>query len=81
MANLQKYDPRLESLVMETRTRWADDIGELSPEDRRWLTEAVHRTPQEASNILYERSHTGFIREITVTVDDIERLYQERLTT
>lgn len=65
---------------METRTRWADDIGELAPEDRQWLSEAVHRNPQDASNILYERSHTGFIREITVTVDDIERLYQERLT-
>ncbi len=80
MANMKKYDPRLESLVMETRTKWADDIGELAPEDRRWLTQAVHRNPQDASNILYERSHTGFIREITVNVSDIERLYQERLT-
>ncbi len=25
------------------------------------------------------RSHTGFTREITVTVDDIERLYRERV--
>lgn len=79
MANLSKYDPRLESLVMETRTEWDPAIGELSDDDRRWLTAAVHREPQFASKIEYERSHTGFTRVITVAVDDIARLYEERV--
>jgi len=79
MANLSKFDPRLEALVMETRTEWDPAIGELSEEDRRWLAAAVHQEPQLASKIEYERSHTGFARTITVTVDDIARLYEERV--
>lgn len=79
MANLNKYDPRLESLVMETRTFWDPDLGEIGPEDRRWLAMSLHQNPQLASQVKYERSHTGFTREITVTVADVERLYQERV--
>jgi hypothetical protein len=80
MANLNKYDPRLESLVMETRTSWDPSVGDLKEEDRRWLASSLHQHPELASKILYERSHTGFAREITVTVADIERLYQERMS-
>ena len=54
-------------------------IGEISEEDRHWLAASLHRHPELASNVKYERSHTGFTREITVTVADIERLYHERL--
>jgi hypothetical protein len=79
MANLSKYDPRIEALVMETRTEWDPEIGELSDDDRRWLAAAVHREPESAAKIEYERSHTGFTRVITVTVDDIARLYEERV--
>jgi hypothetical protein len=80
MANLNKYDPRVDSLVMETRTLWDPAVGELSPEDQEWLKDAVHREPAKAKNVRYERTHTGFTREITVTVDDIERLYRERVS-
>jgi hypothetical protein len=79
MANMDKYDPRLDSLVVERRTLWDAEIGELDAKDRRWLAEAVHQQPQHAARIHYERTHTGFTREITVTVADIERLYQQRL--
>ena len=78
MANLKKYDPRVDSLVMETLTDWADEVGELSDEDRAYLSKAVHATPQNAAIIEYTRSHTGFTRTITVTLADIERLYHER---
>ncbi len=77
MASYNKYDPRVDSLVVETRTLWSDDVRDLSEEDRRWLAEAIHDKPQLASKISYERVHTGFIREITVTTEDIERLYAE----
>ncbi|GAB4158581.1 MAG: hypothetical protein Tsb009_35810 [Planctomycetaceae bacterium] len=80
MANLKKFDPRLESLVVETRTEWDPEIGELSDEDRRWLSEAVHREPESAEKIEYVRTHTGFTRVITVTVSDIERLYHQRVS-
>ena len=77
---LNKYDPRVDDLVMETRTHWAPAIGDLSDEDRRWLARAIHGAPDKAAQVSYERSHTGFTREITVTVADIERLYFERQT-
>lgn len=78
MAAEEKYDPRRETLVMETRTIWDAALGKLSEADKAWLAEAVHQQPEKAAKIGYERSHTGFIREITVTVADVERLYRER---
>ena len=69
-----KYDPRLESLVMETRTLWDPEVGDLSAEERTRLSEKVHQKPDEAAKIQYERSHTGFTREITITAADVERL-------
>lgn len=76
----EQYDPRRETLVMETRTNWDPELGNLSDEDKAWLARAVHEQPDKAAKIAYERSHTGFVREITVTVADVERLYRERAT-
>ena len=81
MADFNKYDPRIDSLVIETRTIWDEAIGKLSDADQSWLAAAVHRSPAKASKIEYERAHTGFTRTITVTVADIERLYEEKLAT
>ncbi len=75
----KKYDPRVDQLVVETRTFWDPEVGELSDVDRQWLAAAVHASPQHATKIAYERAHTGFTREITVTLADIERLYAERV--
>ena len=60
---------------METRTLWDDSVGDLSEEDRRWVAGEIHKQPQLASKIAYDRSHTGFTRIITVTLEDIQRLY------
>lgn len=79
MANLNKYDPRVEALVMETKTLWGDGIGELSDDDKRFLSREIHRHPELASNIEYDRSHTGFTRIITVTEEDVARLYEQRV--
>lgn len=78
MAAEEGYDPRRETLVMETRTVWDPALGDLSEADRDWLARAVHEQPDKAAKIGYERSHTGFLREITVTVADVERLYREK---
>lgn len=78
MAAEEKFDPRRESLVMETRTSWDPALGNLSEADKEWLAHAVQEQPEKATKIAYERSHTGFTREITVTVADVERLYRER---
>ena len=79
MASYNKFDPRIDSLVMETRTFWDPSVGDLAEEDKEWLATALHEHPELASKLTYNRAHTGFTREITVTVDDIERLYQSRL--
>ncbi|MGQ0633926.1 MAG: hypothetical protein ACT4QC_04910 [Planctomycetaceae bacterium] len=78
MAAEDAYDPRRETLVMETRTLWDPALGNLTVADKEWLARAVHESPEKAAKIGYERSHTGFVREITVTVADVERLYRER---
>lgn len=79
MATYKKYDPRVDSLVIETVTQWGDDVGELSDEDRSWVAAEIHRQPQLADKIEYERAHTGFTRTITVTADDIAQLYASRV--
>lgn len=75
---LDKFDPRVDDLVMETRTSWDPSVGDLSDEDRRWVARSIHQNPQLASRVTYERSHTGFVRLITVTLEDIQRLYLNR---
>ncbi|HUQ71396.1 MAG TPA: hypothetical protein VM165_17845 [Planctomycetaceae bacterium] len=81
MADYNKYDPRLDSLVMETRTFWDPSVGKLSDEDKSWLAAVVHQTPSQATKINYDRSHTGFTREITVTADDVARIYRNKVAT
>ncbi len=79
MADYTKYDPRVDSLVMETRTLWDPSVGKLSDEDRDWLARVVHQSPTRAEKVEYDRSHTGFTRTITVTAADIARIYQEKV--
>lgn len=71
----KKFDPRVDDLVVETRTLWDDSVGELSDEDRRWVSQTIHEHPQLAGSVRYERTHTGFTREITVGLEDIQKLY------
>ena len=78
MAAHDRYDRRIDVLVMERRTAFADDLGMLADDDRRWLAAALHAAPARAARLRYERQHTGFCREITATRADVERLYRER---
>lgn len=73
MAAYNKFDPRLESLVVEARTNWAENLRSLSSEERRSISQRLHRAPHLATQIFYERTHTGFIREITVTSTDLDQ--------
>ncbi|HWL09394.1 MAG TPA: hypothetical protein VNQ76_13380 [Planctomicrobium sp.] len=77
MAGYNQFDTRLETLVVETRTIWGEDVGTPSSEERRGIAMELHRAPELASSLLYERTHTGFIREITVTPADLERLHRQ----
>lgn len=79
MADYDKYDARVDSLVIERRTQWDSTVGNLSDEDRLWLGRLVHEHPERAMKVAYDRSHTGFARTITVTADDIARIYDDRV--
>ena len=79
MADYNKFDARIDALVMEARTVWGDDLPEMSGDDKKWLADALHAKPALASHVDYNRSHTGFTREITVTTQDIERVYRDRM--
>ncbi|MDC0261584.1 hypothetical protein OAK47_00030 [Planctomycetaceae bacterium] len=79
MAAYNKYDPRLESLVVETKTFWDDSVSDLSEEDRETVAQAIHAAAHLADKVNYERAHTGFTREVTVNADTIQKLYQENL--
>jgi len=69
-----KFDPYREALVMETNTIWADEYDHLGAADKARLEEALHGDPENASQLGYVRTHTGFCREITVTADDLARV-------
>lgn len=76
MAAYTKFDPRVDSLVIEARTYWASEVKDLPKEDKALVAESIHRHPELASDIAYERAHTGFTRIITVHAVDLERLVQ-----
>lgn len=79
MSDYNKYDPRVDSLVMETRTLWDPSVGQLSEEDKAWLAQIVHQHPEQAVKIAYDRTHTGFTRTITVTAEDVARIYRQHV--
>lgn len=80
MADYNKFDERVDGLVIETKTTFDPALKELSEADRSLLAHQLHQAPQLASKLHYERCHTGFVREIMVTAEDIQRLYQNRVS-
>ena len=74
MAN--SIDPYREALVVETLTVWPEDLSgaPLGDSQRRRIEDRLHLDPAAASELEYVRLHTGFIRKITVTTADLERL-------
>ena len=43
-----KFDARIEELVVETRTAWDAGVTDLSEEDRGWVATAIHKVPELA---------------------------------
>lgn len=68
-----KFDPYREALVVETTTIWPEGT-DLDPYRRAEIESALHASPEEAANLAYIRTHTGFCRQITVTDEDLERV-------
>ena len=69
-----KFDPYREALVVETRTIWPDDLGEVRPEEKHQIATRLHQDPALCQDLEYVRLPTGFCRQIRVTPQDLERL-------
>ncbi len=68
-----KFDPYREALVMETATVWPEEY-DLDPRQQFELESLLHESPEEASQLEYVRTHTGFCRTIHVTEEDYQRV-------
>jgi hypothetical protein len=73
-----KFDPYREALVMETVTEWPEQYDRLEPHERAALEARLHAQPQDAAQLEYVRTHTGFCRRIVVTPEDYQRATQQR---
>ncbi len=69
-----EFDPYREALVIETATVWSDEYDDWEPADRQRVEALLHAEPAQASEMEYIRMHTGFLRQITVTPADLQRL-------
>jgi len=68
-----KFDPYREALIVETTTVWPADT-ELDPRRQAELETLLHESPEEAAQLEYVRTHTGFCRQIVVTDEDLQRV-------
>ena len=59
---------------METETVWSPEFNDMSDAQKRQLEQALHADPESCPQLAYVRTHTGFCRQITVTMDDVDRL-------
>ena len=68
-----KFDPYREALIVETATVWPEGT-ELDPRRQAELETLLHESPEEALQLEYVRTHTGFCRQIVVTAEDLDRV-------
>lgn len=69
-----EFDPYREALVMEVDTLWPDEYDAWEPEQKRQIEEQLHGHPDQAAELTYVRTFSGFRRQITVTPADLTRL-------
>jgi len=68
-----KFDPYREALIVETITVWPEET-ELDPRRQAELESLLHASPEDATQLEYVRTHTGFCRQIVVTDEDLQRV-------
>jgi hypothetical protein len=69
-----QYDPYREALIVEVETEWPDEYDDWELAERARVERLLHERPQEAAQLEYVRTHTGFCRKIVVTPEDLERV-------
>ena len=69
-----KFDPYREALIVETETQWPEEYDDWEPQERARSRYLLHQKPEQAAQLEYLRTHTGFCRRIVVTPEDIQRV-------
>jgi hypothetical protein len=69
-----KFDPYREALVMESNTIWPEEYDDFDAAAKAKISESLQADPENAGDLEYVRTHTGFCRQITVTAHDVNRL-------
>jgi hypothetical protein len=69
------FDPYREALVIEQTTIWPEALenAPTDPAERERIEKLLHADPAKAAELTYNRLHTGFGRQISVTNDDLTR--------
>lgn len=68
-----QFDERRETIVVEKKTTWPKD-SKLVEAERIRIAGALHKAPKDAKILEYIRCPTGFVRHITVTQEDLDRV-------
>ena len=61
-------------MVIEQATIWPEEYDDWEPADRSRVEARLHADPKACAELAYVRQHTGFLRQVTVTEADLERL-------
>lgn len=69
-----KFDPYRESLIVEEKTIWPDELADFPTERRGTIARQLHANAASCNHLEYVRLHTGFCRQITVMHEDVARL-------
>jgi hypothetical protein len=69
-----EFDPYREALVIEQATIWPEEYDDWEPAVRSRVEARLHADPKACAELAYVRQHTGFLRQVTVTEADLERL-------
>lgn len=69
-----EFDAYRDALVMETMTVWPDNLATVDAARRQSIEQTLHGQPQQAAQLDYVRTHSGFCRRITVSDADLARI-------
>jgi hypothetical protein len=72
-----EFDPYREALVMEESTIWPEEYDDIDLEERWRIERLLHASPEDAVELCYVRTHTGFCRQISLTEADLARVRQK----
>jgi hypothetical protein len=68
-----QYDERREGLVVEQKTTWPAGLTVMDFE-RAEIAKKLHANPKDVKKLEYIRCPTGFVRHITVSQEDLDKL-------